>query len=155
MIQKISLLVGLFFLHFSASAVDRVVQEFGGAGTFGSITAAVNAASDGVVSEECRGPVECVATLCYFLCALLLFACAWMHQGGSESFTGCLVALVGYEVLIGIFLPCESAMRSLYFPETARASVMTLPSVIVNLGVAVGVVSTNFIRYVEFRRSAF
>ncbi len=47
MIQKISLLVGLFFLHFTASAVDRVVQEFGGVGTFGSITAAVNAASDG------------------------------------------------------------------------------------------------------------
>ena len=45
-------------------------------------------------------------------------------------------------------MPCEGVIRSLYFPATGRASIMTLPRIVVNIAVALGVVSTNFIRYV-------
>lgn len=96
-----------------------------------------------------KGPVECVATVCYFLSALLLFVPGIVQEKSPSSFYWCLTAMIGYEVLIGVFLPCEGVMRGIYFPETARASMMTLPSIIVNLAVAVGVVSTNFIRYVS------
>lgn len=47
MIQKISLLLFACFLNLSVFGVDRIVQEFGGTGTFSSITAAVSAAADG------------------------------------------------------------------------------------------------------------
>lgn len=97
-------------------------------------------------TTESKGPVECVATLCYFLSALLLLVPGIVPNDSQSSFAWCLTALIAYEGLIGVFLPLEGVMRGLYFPETARASMMTLPSMIVNLGVAVGVVSTNFIR---------
>jgi MFS transporter, MFS domain-containing protein family, molybdate-anion transporter len=90
--------------------------------------------------------VEFLASSCYFISALLLFVPSMCQDGNALSFTNALVALLIYEFLIGIFMPCEGVIRSLYFPTSARASIMTLPRIIVNVAVAVGVVSTNFIR---------
>ena len=67
---------------------------------------------------------------------------------GTSSFTASLLAFLGYEFLVGVMLPCEGVIRSLYFPANARASIMTLPSIIVNFSVCLGVISTNVIRYV-------
>lgn len=92
--------------------------------------------------------VEFLASACYFLSALLLFVPSVCEDGNTLSFTATLLALLTYEFLIGIFMPCEGVIRSLYFPATGRASIMTLPRIVVNIAVALGVVSTNFIRYV-------
>jgi Sugar-tranasporters, 12 TM len=93
--------------------------------------------------------VEFLASTCYFFSALLLFIPSMCHDTGATSFSNSLFALLLYEFFIGIFMPCEGVIRSLYFPATARASIMTLPRIIVNAAVAIGVVSTNFIRYVD------
>jgi MFS transporter, MFS domain-containing protein family, molybdate-anion transporter len=90
--------------------------------------------------------VEFLASFCYFISALLLFVPSLCQDGNEFSFTNALVALLLYEFLIGIFMPCEGVIRSLYFPTSARASIMTLPRIFVNIAVAIGVVSTNFIR---------
>lgn len=90
--------------------------------------------------------VEFLASSCYLLSALLLLFPSFCPDNSAFSFTISLMALVVYEFLIGIFMPCEGVIRSLYFPATARASIMTLPRLIVNAAVAIGVLSTNFIR---------
>jgi MFS transporter, MFS domain-containing protein family, molybdate-anion transporter len=92
--------------------------------------------------------VEFLAASCYFLSALLLFVPSLCQDGHELSFTSTLLALIAYEFLIGIFMPCEGVIRSLYFPATGRASIMTLPRIIVNVAVTVGVLSTSVIRYV-------
>ena len=92
--------------------------------------------------------VEFLAASCYFLSALLLFVPSFCQDGHELSFTSTLFALVVYEFIIGIFMPCEGVIRSLYFPANGRASIMTLPRIIVNVAVAVGVLSTSVIRYV-------
>jgi Sugar-tranasporters, 12 TM len=93
-------------------------------------------------------PVECVTAGCYFFSALMLFVPSVCSDENSWSFTASLSALMAFEMLIGIFLPFEGVIRSHYFPVDARASIMGLPRIIVNAAVAVGVVSTEFIRYV-------
>lgn len=95
--------------------------------------------------------VEFLASSCYFLSALLLMVPSMCPDSSPFSFSSSLLALLVFEFLIGIFLPCEGVIRSLYFPASARASIMTLPRIIVNAAVAIGVVSTNFIRYALFR----
>jgi MFS transporter, MFS domain-containing protein family, molybdate-anion transporter len=92
--------------------------------------------------------VECVTAGCYFLSAMMLFVPSICSDEKSWSFTASLVALMTFELLIGIFLPFEGVIRSHYFPVDARASIMGMPRIIVNAAVAVGVVSTEFIRYV-------
>jgi MFS transporter, MFS domain-containing protein family, molybdate-anion transporter len=89
--------------------------------------------------------VEFLASSCYFFSALSLFV-PWMcSENHAMSFTHALMALLFFEFMIGIFMPCEGVIRSLYFPTNARASIMTLPRIVVNAAVAVGVLSTNFI----------
>ena len=90
--------------------------------------------------------VEVLSACCYLLSALMLFVPYLCQDDSSASFFYSLAALLSYELLIGVFLPCEGVIRSLYFPVNARASVMTLPRITVNIAVALGVVSTNYVR---------
>jgi MFS transporter, MFS domain-containing protein family, molybdate-anion transporter len=100
---------------------------------------------DGAVARPMAA--EFLASSCYILSAILLFVPCLCSDSGSSSFSHSLNALLIYEFLIGIFLPCEGMIRSLYFPTDSRCSIMALPRIIVNFAVAVGVVSTNFVRY--------
>ena len=90
--------------------------------------------------------VEGLSACCYFLSAFMLFVPYFCQSDGAKSFSYSLAALLFFEFLIGVFLPCEGVIRSLYFPVNARASVMTLPRITVNIAVAIGVVSTNYVR---------
>jgi len=90
--------------------------------------------------------VELLAASCYFLAALLLLVPCLFTADNAASFSTCLAAFVAFELLIGVFLPCEGVIRSLYFPTNGRASVMALPRILVNGAVSLGVVSTNFVR---------
>lgn len=90
--------------------------------------------------------VEVLAATCYIIATGLLFVPVLVQDESSSSFSNTLMAFLLYELTIGIFLPCEGVIRSIYFPSNARASIMTLPRIIVNFAVALGVVSTNIIR---------
>lgn len=89
--------------------------------------------------------VEFVTSGCYLLSAMMLFVPYLCSESDPHAFTKSLVAFFVYEFMIGAFLPYEGLIRSVYFPANARASIMTLPRIIVNAAVAIGVVSTNFV----------
>jgi MFS transporter, MFS domain-containing protein family, molybdate-anion transporter len=109
---------------------------------------------DGEEVEVRPMAVEFLAAFCYMVSALLLLVPFVFTGEAGDSFAVCLAAFLAFELLIGVFLPCEGVIRSLYFPATARASVMSLPRIIVNGAVSVGVASTNFIRYVGIVESS-
>lgn len=89
--------------------------------------------------------VEVLSATCYILSALLLLAPCLLPGEGTHSFSICLSAFLVYEFMVGLYLPCEGVIRSIYFPAEGRASIMTLPRIIVNCSVALGVVLTTFI----------
>jgi hypothetical protein len=98
--------------------------------------------------------VEFLAAFCYSISALLLLIPCLASVDDADSFLLCLGAFLLFEFLVGVFLPCEGVIRSLYFPASARASIMSLPRLIVNGAVSIGVVSTNFVRCV-YTKSLF
>ena len=89
--------------------------------------------------------VEFLAASCYTLSAILLFVPCIMDQASPTSFGISLAAFIAYEFLVGVIMPTEGVIRSLYLPSDARATMMTLPRMIVNLAVAVGVILTRSI----------
>lgn len=147
-------------------AYGLIFGAFMGAGVFGGLIAPTvrkvvtsvltpcndDANSTHTIEIELEGAVavrpmavEVLASACYFLSALLLFVPYIVSDDNVYAFSYSLYALLAFELLIGIFLPCEGVIRSIYFPTNARASIMTLPRIIVNVAVAIGVLSTNFI----------
>lgn len=97
--------------------------------------------------------VEFLAACCYLVGAMTFLA-PYLFSN-ETAFSRVLAAFLVYEFTVGVFFPCEGVIRSLYFPESARASIMAFPAVIVNLAVSIGVISTNFIRYVTLSSSMF
>jgi MFS transporter, MFS domain-containing protein family, molybdate-anion transporter len=89
--------------------------------------------------------VEFQGALCYFICALLLLAPSIMSASNEYTFTVALFSFIAYEFSVGIYSPCEGVMRSIYIPPESRGSIMTVPSIIVNVAVAIAVVSTESI----------
>jgi MFS family permease len=89
--------------------------------------------------------VEFLAAVCYILSAFLFLVPCLFNDSDSSAFTYCIGAFVVFEVLLGVYSPCEGVIRSLYIPSDCRASIMTLPSIIVNVAVSIGVASTNVI----------
>lgn len=87
--------------------------------------------------------VEFLSASCYFLAACMLLVPCMVS--GPKSFSRSLVAFSLYELLVGIVSPCEGVIRSIYFPAHARASVWTLPSVLVNSAVSLAVFCTQFV----------
>jgi hypothetical protein len=88
--------------------------------------------------------VEFLAAACYVICACLLTT-PYILSGGESSFSMVLCAFLLYEFIVGIYMPCEGVIRSIYIPSNARCSLMTLPRIIVNIAVSLGVISTNFV----------
>ena len=89
--------------------------------------------------------VEFLAAFCYFICACLLLTPCLVSSDGILSFSIALGAFVMYELVIGIYTPCEGVIRSLYIPSDARCSMMTFPRIIVNVAVSLGVISTEIV----------
>lgn len=89
--------------------------------------------------------VEFQAATCYILCAILLFVPVVLKVSDPSSFGIALFSFFCYEILVGIYFPCEGVIRSLYMPPGTRGSMMTIPRIIVNLAVAFGVISTELI----------
>lgn len=89
--------------------------------------------------------VEFQGALCYFLCSMLLLAPCLMSASNEHTFSVALFCFIAYEFSVGIYSPCEGVMRSIYIPPESRGSIMTVPSIIVNVAVALAVVSTESI----------
>jgi len=89
--------------------------------------------------------IEFQGALCYFFCALLLLAPSLMSASAEYTFSIALFCFIAYEFSVGIYSPCEGMMRSIYIPPESRGSIMTVPSIIVNVAVALAVVSTESI----------
>ena len=89
--------------------------------------------------------VEFQGALCYFACAFLLVVPCLVSESNPNAFAYSLIAFVIYEFMVGIYSPCEGVIRSLYIPPESRGSFMTVPRIIVNVAVALGVVSTEFV----------
>jgi len=89
--------------------------------------------------------VEFQGALCYFCCALLLLAPCLMSASSEYTFSVALFSFIAYEFSVGVYSPCEGIMRSIYIPPESRGSIMTVPSIIVNVAVAISVVSTESI----------
>ena len=99
-----------------------------------------------VDGEQVRSmDVEFQGSLCYFVCSALLFFPSLRSASDPSSFHTTLLSFVAYEVIVGIYSPCEGVIRSLYIPPESRASMMTIPRFIVNVAVAVGVISTELV----------
>ena len=92
--------------------------------------------------------VEFLTAFCYIMGAFLLMVPCLVAESAASSFTSSLVAFIILEFTVGVSMPCEGVIRSLYIPSDARATMMTLPRMIVNIAVSVGVVSTTLFRYV-------
>jgi uncharacterized protein (DUF697 family) len=86
---------------------------------------------------------EFLAALCYIACAALLIVPRVLSANDELSFSTALGSFLLYEFLVGLYSPCEGVIWSLYIPSKTRGSMMTLPSIIVNVAVAIGVASTN------------
>lgn len=89
--------------------------------------------------------IEFQGALCYFTCALLLLAPSLLPATAEYTFSIALFSFIAYEFSVGIYSPCEGMMRSIYIPPESRGSIMTVPSIIVNVAVALAVVSTESI----------
>jgi hypothetical protein len=92
--------------------------------------------------------VEFLAAFCYIMGAFLLMVPCLVAESDASSFSTSLGAFLIFEFTVGVCMPCEGVIRSLYIPSDARATMMTLPRMIVNIAVSVGVVSTTLFRYV-------
>jgi MFS family permease len=104
---------------------------------------------DGEIMTVRPMAVEFMAATCYATAAGLLLVPCIYAEDNNMSFSVCLLAFLILEFLIGTFRPCEGVIRSLYFPVSCRASIMSIPRILVNVAVSIGVASTNFVRWVR------
>jgi len=91
--------------------------------------------------------VEFLAAACYLICAGLLLTPILVSSSGELSFSLTLGSFLLYEFIVGVYMPCEGVIRSLYIPSDSRCSLMTLPRIIVNIAVSLGVISTHYISH--------
>mmetsp|Transcript_39035 Transcript_39035/g.90850 ORF Transcript_39035/g.90850 Transcript_39035/m.90850 type:complete len:506 (-) Transcript_39035:674-2191(-) len=96
------------------------------------------------LGDDSKPIVEMLASICYFIQSLLISVPYFMRDS-DIAFHVTLGAFLMYEFLIGVYMPCEGVIRSVYMPNDSICSLMTMLRVIVNVAVALFVYSTNFI----------
>eukprot|EP00592_Proboscia_alata_P000893 CAMPEP_0194373696 /NCGR_PEP_ID=MMETSP0174-20130528/22173_1 /TAXON_ID=216777 /ORGANISM="Proboscia alata, Strain PI-D3" /LENGTH=601 /DNA_ID=CAMNT_0039152943 /DNA_START=45 /DNA_END=1850 /DNA_ORIENTATION=+ len=106
---------------------------------------------DGSEDEEKhhRG-VELLASLCFIAAGILLSTpviVSASSMSGATSFSLCLIAFLMYEFLVGLYMPCEGMLRTIYMPNDSICSLMTMLRVIVNISVSLGVISSNYVPF--------
>lgn len=91
--------------------------------------------------------VEFIAAICYICSAGLLATPFLLPLDNPFSFSVALASFLLYEFLVGLYMPCEGVIRSIYMPTSSMCSLMTMLRVIVNVAVAFGVISTNYVPF--------
>jgi len=80
----------------------------------------------------------------YIISAILLFIPCILSTKSPESFSIALASFLAYEFLVGVTMPNEGVIRSIYLPSSGRATMMMVPRMIVNLAVSLGVLLTKY-----------
>jgi len=112
------------------------------------ITPVKRLTNDGnVKGDNNAAEVGILCALCYFLSAILLLAPCLLDKESPFAFSISLAAFLCYEMLVGVYMPCEGMIRSIFMPNESICSLMTMLRVIVNVAVAVGVISTNYVSF--------
>jgi len=89
--------------------------------------------------------LEFLVGMNYIFGAVLMLVPLFLSTSSPESFSIALVAFLMYEFLVGVTMPCEGVIRSLYLPSDGRATMMMVPRMVVNLAVSLGVLLTRYI----------
>jgi len=89
--------------------------------------------------------LEFLVGMNYIFSAVLMLIPCMLPTSSPESFSIALAAFLTYEFLVGVTMPCEGVIRSLYLPSEGRATMMTVPRMVVNLVVSLGVLLTKYI----------
>lgn len=87
---------------------------------------------------------EFLAFCCYLLSTFLLAIPCVVDSESPLAFGISLLAFLALEFLIGVAMPCEGVIRSLYMPADDRATMMAFPRMVVNLAVSLGVMLTTY-----------
>jgi len=102
---------------------------------------------ESAVGETKSSSVDFSCTACYLIAAMLFLIPVFIDDQNPYSFSICLGAFMCYELMVGLYMPCEGVIRSIYMPNDSICSMMTMLRVIVNVAVALGVVSTNYVPF--------
>mmetsp|Transcript_1361 Transcript_1361/g.1678 ORF Transcript_1361/g.1678 Transcript_1361/m.1678 type:complete len:547 (-) Transcript_1361:178-1818(-) len=89
--------------------------------------------------------VHVLCVCCYLCSALLFFTPCVVNKSNPYTFAIVLSSFLLFEVLIGIFVPLEGVVRSIYMPNESMCSIMTMLRFITNFAVTFGVIFTKFI----------
>ena len=89
--------------------------------------------------------LEFLVGMNYIFGAMLMLVPLFLSTSSPESFSIALVAFLMYEFLVGVTMPYEGVIRSLYLPSDGRATMMMVPRMVVNLAVSLGVLLTRYI----------
>ena len=81
----------------------------------------------------------------YMFAALVLLVPSFLSTSSPKSFSIALAAFLIFEFMVGVTMPCEGVLRSIYFPSGGRATMMMVPRMVVNLAVSLGVLLTRYI----------
>jgi len=90
-------------------------------------------------------PVNVLCSLCYALGSMMLFVPCAVNKNSTYAFSFCLVSFLIYEFIVGVYVPSEGMIRSIYMPTESMCSTMNMLRIITNVLVAIGVFSTTFV----------
>lgn len=108
----------------------------------------LNSAADDCCEGDVKPfAVDFLCTICYLISAALFLVPVLVPKESVHSFSICFLAFLVYELIVGLYMPCEGVIRSIYMPNDSICSLMTMLRVIVNVAVALGVMSTNYVPF--------
>eukprot|EP00531_Pseudo-nitzschia_arenysensis_P014678 CAMPEP_0116127126 /NCGR_PEP_ID=MMETSP0329-20121206/6681_1 /TAXON_ID=697910 /ORGANISM="Pseudo-nitzschia arenysensis, Strain B593" /LENGTH=622 /DNA_ID=CAMNT_0003621219 /DNA_START=65 /DNA_END=1933 /DNA_ORIENTATION=- len=81
----------------------------------------------------------------YILSAAMFLVPFFLSTSSPGSFSIALAAFLVYEFLVGVTMPCEGVLRSIYLPSDGRATMTMVPRMVVNVAVSLGVLLTRYI----------
>ena len=87
--------------------------------------------------------LEFLVGINYIIAAILLLIPCILPATSPESFSIALASFLTYEFLVGVTMPNEGVIRSIYLPSDGRATMMMVPRMVVNLAVSLGVLLTK------------
>jgi MFS family permease len=82
---------------------------------------------------------------CYLLCSILFFVPCVVDFESPYAFSIFLASFLLYELLVGVFIPSQGVVRSIYIPNESMCSIMNMLRFMTNIVVAFGVLMTNHI----------
>jgi hypothetical protein len=98
-----------------------------------------------IENEVDATPLNLLCAICYALGSMMLLVPCIVNQNSPWAFTICLTSFLVYEFLVGVYVPSEGMVRSIYMPTHSMCSTINMLRIITNVSVAIGVYSTTFV----------